>query len=199
MKPGSLRIAACAALLGALSACGFHLRQPPNLPPQMRYIFISITKDGGGNLMRDLRRNLATDNTTIVDDPGLATAYLKIDDVSRTSRLMAISGAGSTAGTPVEYRVTYQVEFSLLVGNRMLIEPQTLVLTRTYNYKIADAIGNQEQEEGLYNAMSVDMAQLIVFRIQAAARAASRLPVAAPVPAKGTTAVPVAATRPRGN
>lgn len=193
MKPRSLRIAACAALLGALSACGFHLRQPPDLPPQMRNIYISGAK--GNDLVRYLRRDLATDSTQIVDDPGLATSILEIKGVGRRSSLLAIS----SVGTPLEYKVYYQVEFSLLVGNTMLIEPQTLVLTRTYNYNIADAVGNEEQEEALYGAMAVDMAQLMVFRIQAAARAASRPPVAAPVPAKVTTAAPVAATRPRGN
>lgn len=196
MRPAHFKVMASAALLAMLGACGFHLRQAPDLPPQMRSIFISITKGSGVNLTRDLRRILATDSTNVVDDPALATTVLKIDDVNRSSRLMAISGAGNQAGSPVEYRVTYQVEFSLLVGNTMLIEPQTLVLTRTYNYNVSDAIGNQEQEEGLYNAMATDMAQLIVFRIQAAAKSASRPPVTAAAPVKAAVQAPAAATRP---
>ncbi len=183
-----LRLAACTALMGVLSACGFHPRQAPNLPPEMRTIYISGGKSG--DLVRNLRRDLATDSSQIVDDLNLASSTLDIIAASQKSSLLAINSSGQ----PLEYKVTYQVEFSLMVGNEMLIEPQTLVLSRTYNYNIADAIGNQEQEENLSGAMAVDMAQLIVFRIQAAARAASRPPATAPV--MTTARAPAAATKP---
>ena len=184
---------ACALLVGALAACGFHLRRPADLPPQMRVIYISGSLGGNNTaLMRSLRRDLATGNTQIVDDPTQATSILRIENVSRSSSLLAIS----SAGTPLEYKVYYQAQFSLLVGNTMLIEPQTLVLTRTYNYSISDAIGNEEQEAGLYGAMAEDMAQLIAFRIQAAARSATRMPVTVVAPAKATLQAPPAVTRP---
>jgi LPS-assembly lipoprotein len=176
-------------LVGLLTACGFHLRQDPVLPAQMRAIYIS---GGEGDLARYLRRDLATDKTQIVDDLSLATSVLRITGVSRNSTLLAIS----SAGVPLEYKVYYKTEFSLMVGNSMLIEPQSLVLTRTYNYNIADAIGNEEQEEALYGAMAVDMAQLIVFRIQAAARSATQVPVIVASPAKATLQAPPVATRP---
>ncbi|MFI4967399.1 MAG: LPS assembly lipoprotein LptE [Gammaproteobacteria bacterium] len=187
------KLMAWVALLGLLSACGFHLRRAPDLPPQMRTIYVSGNK--GSDLVRYLRRNLATDSTKIVDDPSLASSTLDIIGVSQRSSLLAINSTGQ----PLEYKVFYQVEFSLLVGNTMLIEPQTLVLTRTYNYNITDAIGNQEQEENLYGAMAVDMAQLIVFRIQAAARAATRPPVTAAAPVKATVLAPASATRTSGH
>jgi LPS-assembly lipoprotein len=189
MKSGYPGLVACAILLGTLSACGFHLRQAPILPPQMRAIYIS---GGEGSLARYLRRDLATDNTQVVDDPTLATSVLRITGVSQTSNLLAIS----STGVPLEYKVYYKAEFSLMVGNSMLVDPQTLVLTRTYDYNIANAIGNQEQEEALYGAMAVDMAQLIVFRIQAAARSATRVPVAVAAPAKMTVQAPSATTQP---
>lgn len=193
MRTGYPGLMACALLMGALAACGFHLRRPADLPPQMRVIYI-IGSLGGNNaaLMRSLRRDLATGNVEVVDDPTQATTILKIEDVSRSNRLLAIS----SAGTPLEYKVYYQAQFSLLVGNTMLIEPQTLVLTRTYNYSISNAIGNEEQEEGLYGAMAEDMAQLIAFRIQAAARSATQAPVTVAAPAKATLQAPPAATRP---
>lgn len=138
--------------------------------------------------MRNLRRNLASDSTTIVDDPTLASAVLDISQASGSSTLLAISRSGQ----PIEYRVTYSVRFSLMVGNAVLIEPQTIALTRTYNYNIADAAGNEETEQALGNAMETDIAQLIVFRIQAAAKNALP-PVAVPAPAKATVPAPAPA------
>ena len=185
-------LVAAIVLASLLAACGFHLRRPPELPVQMRAIYIS----GGGNsamLVRSLRRDLETGSSQVVDDATLATAYLKISRVNQYSTLLAIS----STGVPLEYKVIYQVEFSLLVGNVMLIEPQTLLLSRTYNYNISDAIGNQEQEEGLYSTMAVDMAQLITFRIEAAAKAALQ-PPATPAPTRTTSSPPPAATHTPG-
>lgn len=195
MRPGYAGLMVCALLMGTLAACGFHLRRPADLPPQMRVIYISGSLGGNNTaLLRSLRRDLATGNAQVVDDPTLATAILRIVNVTRGSSLLAISNTG----VPLEYRVYYQAQFSLLVGSTMLIEPQTLVLTRTYNYSISDAIGNEEQEAGLYGAMAEDMAQLITFRIHAAAKAATRVPapVTVAVPAKVTVQSPSAATRP---
>jgi len=180
-------LAACLAVLSLLAGCGFHLRRAPVLPPQLRALY--ITGAGSSNLMRNLRRNLASDTTTIVDDATQATAVLNIMKASGSSSLLALDSAGQ----PLEYRVTYRVEFTLRVGNAVLIEPQTLALTRTYNYNIQDAIGNQEQEDALETAMETDLAQLIVFRIQAAAKNALP-PVVVPAPAKITASAPAAAT-----
>ena len=185
MKAPSPGFAACVLLLGALTACGFQLRQPPNLPPEMRAIYIS---GDSSILVRNLRHNLETGSSRVVDDPTQATALLKIIKVNQYNTLLAISNTG----VPLEYKAYYQAEFSLQAGNDMVVEPQTLVLTRTYNYSISDAIGNQEQAQGFFNARAADLAQLITFRFQAAAKAA--LPVTAP--ARVTAPAPPAATRP---
>lgn len=181
-------LAACLAALSLLSACGFHLRRAAELPPQLHALYIS---GGSTDLVRNLRRNLASDRTIIVDDPTLASAVLSITQASSSSTLLAISRSGQ----PIEYRVIYSVRFSLMVGNAVLIEPQTIALTRTYNYNIADAAGNEETEEALNNAMQTDIAQLIVFRIQAAAKNALP-PAVVPAPAKATMSAPAAATAP---
>ena len=175
MRAGQLVAVASLALL--LTACGFHLRGAPELPAQMRAIYISGEDP---ILLRDLRRSLESGSSQVVDDPTRATAFLKIIQATQSRTLLALSNTG----VPLQYKVNYQVQFSLLVGNSMLVEPQTLVLSRTYNYNISDAIGNQEQEQGLYTTMASDMAQRITYRIQAAAQAA--LPPARPAPAPAT-------------
>lgn len=171
--------AAVASLALLLTACGFHLRGAPVLPAEMRAIYISADDP---LLSRDLHRSLETDSSQVVDDPARATAFLNIIRATQFRTLLALSNTG----VPLQYKVSYQVQFSLQVGNSMLIEPQTLVLSRTYNYNISDAIGNQEQEQGLYSTMASDMAQRITSRIQAAAQAA--LPPASAAPAPATRA-----------
>lgn len=180
MRAGHLTMTITVASLALLlTACGFHLRGAPVLPAQMRAIYIS---GDDALLVRDLRRALETGSSQVVDDPTRATASLNIIRATQSHTLLAISNTG----VPLQYKVSYQVQFSLLVGNSMLIEPQTLVLSRTYNYNISDAIGNQEQEQGLYSTMAADMAQRITYRIQAAALSA--LPPGTPAPASTTQA-----------
>ena len=177
-----------------LSGCGFHLRQAPDLPPSMRHIYIA-TSGGNGTLLRELRRDLSSDNTQILPTPEGATSTLSIIGVTEGSRPLALARNGQ----PLEYQVTYQVEFSLLVQDTPILEPQTVVLRRNYTYSVTNAIANEEQEQNLEDALSRDVAQFIVYRVIAAARSLSptlaALPATAKAPAAASIAVPVAATR----
>lgn len=199
------RVIVAMASLAALTGCGFHLREAPQLPPQMRAIYIA---SGGHNadLIRDLRRGLESETTTVIDDPTQATATLSIIDVSHNSRALVLNRLGQ----PLEYQVAYSAEYSLIAGGVVYIAPEVQTLTHNYNYRVTNAIADQEQEDVLFSSLTNEMAQLIVFRIQAVARnlppavstapkAASAAPAQAahdisPAPA---SVVPPAATRPR--
>jgi LPS-assembly lipoprotein len=199
------RIIAAAASLAVLAGCGFHLREAPQLPPQMRTLYIA---SGGHNaeLIRDLRRGLESETTTVIDDPTQAAATLSIISVSHNSRALVLNRRGQ----PLEYQVAYSAEYTLIAGGVVYIAPEAQTLTRNYNYSVSNAIADQEQEDVLYSALTNEMAQLIIFRIEAVARslppvvstapkAASAAPAQtahdiSPAPA---TAVPPAATRPR--
>jgi LPS-assembly lipoprotein len=184
-----------AGMLGVLSltACGFHFRQAPDLPPSMRHIYIA-TPGNNGTLLRELRRDLASDDTEILPTPLGATTVLSIIGVSHSSRPMALSRTGQ----PLEYQVTYQVEFSLVVQGSTIMEPQAVDLRRNYTYSITNAIANEEQEQNLEDALSRDVAQFIVYRVIAAARSlpASLAALPATAPAAASVAAPVTTTAP---
>ena len=103
-------------------------------------------------------------------------------------------------GQPLVYQVTYSVEYTLLSGSVVLIPPEVLAQSRNYNYSVTNATSDQEQEEALYGELAHEMAQLIMYRLQAVARNLPPLPsTAAPAatassPAAATRAAPVAAT-----
>ncbi|MGH8283129.1 MAG: LPS assembly lipoprotein LptE [Gammaproteobacteria bacterium] len=122
----------------------------------------------GGNteLVRELRRSLVTPTTAVTDDATSATATLNILNAQRFQRVLSVSNTGQ----PLEYQVAYQVQFSLTTATRTLIAPQTLTLTRNYAYDVANTLGDTEQANVLYNALESNMAQLILFRLEAAGR-----------------------------
>lgn len=193
------KLAAAGALCLLLTACGFHLRQPPDLPPSMREIYVAAPGQSG-QLVRELRRNLASDSTQVLSSPEHATATLSIISVDQSSRPLAVD----VSGNPLEYQVTYSVSFSLIVEGVTVMEPQTLTLNRDYAYSVANAVANQEQEQALNRAMAKDVAQFITFRLVAAAKnmpralatAVAPVPTTRPAPVAGTTRPPVTATLP---
>ena len=153
-----------------LAGCGFHLRRPAHLPAAMQHTYIN---DSGSNyeLVRDLHRSLSTPATTVTDDATKATATLNILSAQRFQRVLSVSNIGQ----PLEYQVAYRIQFSLIAANgKTLIAPQTLTLTRNYAYDIANTLGDTEQANVLYKSMEDNMAQLILFRIQAASRTLDR-------------------------
>jgi LPS-assembly lipoprotein len=149
-----------------LAACGFHLREAAHLPAAMLRTYIV---DSGGNteLVRELRRNLNTATTSVTDDATRATATLTILNAQRFQRVLSVSNAGQ----PLEYQVAYRVQFSLTAPEKTLVAPQTLTLTRNYAYDIANTLGDAEQANVLYKALEDNMAQLILFRLEAVGRA----------------------------
>jgi LPS-assembly lipoprotein len=171
-----------AGLVAVLGGCGLHFRQAPVLPASMQRLYIAAGS-GDAALVRELRRSLTSDSTHIVSDPKDSSATLGILKTQQLSRVLTVNNLGQ----PTEYEVAYQVDFTLQADGAMLIPRQTLTLTRNYAYSVSNAVGNQEQANVLYGALSRDMAQLIVFRIEAAARTA---------PAAATLKTPAVATGP---
>jgi len=196
------RLSAALIILGIcllLAGCGFHLRQAPNLPPSMRHIYIAAPGQNG-DLLRELRRSLASDDTEVLATPEGATAILSIISVERKSHALALNRLGQA----LEYQVSYTVEFSLLVQGVVILEPQAVTLTRNYAYSVSNAVGNEEQEQVLDQAMAKDVSQFISFRMVAAAKSLPPAPATAvapatasrPVPATTTLQVPAAASAP---
>jgi LPS-assembly lipoprotein len=181
--PAMVVLGGCLLLPTLLAGCGFHLRQAPNLPPSMRHIYVAAPGQNG-DLLRELRRSLASDNTEVMTTPEGATTTLSIISVIHDSRALAVNRRGQA----LEYQVSYEVEFSLLVQGAVILEPQTVTLTRNYAYSVSNAVGNEEQEQALEQAMAKDVSQFISFRMVAAAKS---LP-----PGLATVAAPAAATRP---
>jgi LPS-assembly lipoprotein len=191
-----VRAVACALLLLLLllAGCGFHFRQAPDLPPQMRKIYVAAP-GGNGDLLRELRRGLESDDTQVLEDPTQATTILSIISANRRSRPIAINRQGAA----LEYEVLYQVEFSLVVEGVTVIRPQSVTLRRTYAYSISNAIANEEQEDTLDKAIAKDISQFIIFRVTAAAKnvaAVYSFPSAVTAPPPATAVAPAAATLP---
>ena len=178
-----------------LTACGFHFRKAPDLPPSMRHIYIAAPGQSG-DLLRELRRGLASDDTEVLETPVGATTTLSIISVTHDSRPLALNREGK----PLLYQVQYEVEFSLLVQGAVILEPQSVILTRNYTYSISNAVANEEQEQALDKALAKDISQFMVLRVVAAAKSLppslAAMPVTAAAPATASKPAPAMSTLP---
>ncbi|MGE5625994.1 MAG: LPS assembly lipoprotein LptE [Bacillota bacterium] len=171
-----------AVLAAVIAGCGFHLRQPPVLPPVLQKLYI-VSEAHDAEIVRELRRSLESESTAVLDDPTKATATLSIINVYESSRPLVLNRRGQ----PLMYQAAYSAEYTLVAGGVVLIPPEVQTLTRNYNFSVTNGIANEEQEASLYNQLAKEMAQLIIFRLQAVARG---------VPASATAPLPASTTHP---
>lgn len=155
-----------AALMLAVSACGFHLRGDVKLAPQLARVHIQ-----GGDvydpLVRDLTRALTAAGSTVVTGAGEATAILQVLKNSGDRRVLSVQ----TTGKVQEYELYQLFEFRVRdAAGRELLEPQRLELTRDYLFDANDVLGKSAEEEVLRRDMRRDLVRLTMLRLEALAR-----------------------------
>ena len=147
-----------------LSACGFHLRGPANLPFKTIYLDFS----GNSSLGTELKRYIRASGVTILDDPAEAEAVLQVLADTREKKILTLN----TNGRVREYSL-YQ-RFSFLVkkpDGKVTIAPTEIVLRRDITYDENQALAKQAEEALLYRDMQTDLVQQILRRLSASKNA----------------------------
>ncbi len=143
-----------------LAGCGFQLRSQPDIPPEMLRTYISAN-DSYSLFYRAFRDELEKAGVEVVSSPAEATAVFSIliDDTNR--RVLSVSARN----VPREYEVYYTIHYSVENGNRSIIEPQSLTLTRDYTYDETLVLGKAREEELLRQAIVDDLVRIILKQL----------------------------------
>ena len=159
----SFKHCALAALLVALTACGFQLRGSAAVPFQTLYIPNAKT-----GIALDLKRNIeAGTNAKVVDDPKAADAILELSGESREKIILSLTGTGRVR----EFRLRYRVNYRVHDGKGAEYVPPSLVqLTRDVTYNDADILAKEAEEQLLFRDMQSDMVQQVLRRLASAER-----------------------------
>jgi LPS-assembly lipoprotein len=180
MQP-SLRSEQCAAaswvrcllltgLVLSLAACGFHLEGalPAEQPIAVTHVesvephsefFLALTDALSSRGVRLDQGNVATPVT------------LKILEDVTGQRVLSVSARN----IPREYEVFYSVRFSLENGESRLLEPQSIVVTRSYTYDETQVLGKNTEEDVVRRTLAADLARQVVRRLAA-------IPASTPTP-----------------
>ncbi len=110
---------------------------------------------------RELRRRLQSAGVELVDTPAEATAIMVISVDETDQRVLSVSARN----VPTEYEVYYLVEYSLLSGEKRLLEPQFLTRTRSYTYDETLVLGKAREEQLLREAIVKDLVRIVVKQL----------------------------------
>ncbi len=148
-------------LVGGLPACGFQLRQAPNLPFNTLYAGFAESSSLG----QELRRSLESSGVrVIIDNRQLDTAQVMLD-VLQDQREKVVVGVNST-GLVREFQLRVRFKFRLRdkAGNEIIPETE-LLQQRDFSFNESAALAKEAEEALIYRSMQSDIVQQALRRL----------------------------------
>jgi LPS-assembly lipoprotein len=143
-----------------LSGCGFQLQGALTMPAEMQRTYVDPV-DKHSLFHRELRLQLQAAGVELVDTPDNSTAILSIRIDETDQRVLSVSGRN----VPTEYEVYYTVEYSIASGEKVLLSPQNVTLTRDYTYDTTKVLGKSREESMLREAVVKDLVRIVLKQI----------------------------------
>jgi len=130
------------------------------MPAEMQRTYLDPV-DKHSLFHRELRLQLQAAGVELVDTPDNSTAVLSIRKDETDQRVLSVSGRN----VPTEYEVYYTVEYSIASGEKVLLPPQDLTLTRDYTYDTTKVLGKSREESVLREAVVKDLVRIVLKQI----------------------------------
>lgn len=163
-----LPLLSAAALALLLSACGFHLRAPLTLPPDLAGVQI-VARDPYSPLAQSLTRTLERAGFDVRDRRDEGVAVLRILSERWDSQAISVDQFGRAQ----EYTLRYAAVFQLDGHDGVELVPEQLIeLSRDYVSLPNDATGSESEREMLARELQKEMAAAVIRRIDAVQRSA---------------------------
>jgi LPS-assembly lipoprotein len=143
----------------SLTACGFHLRGPGDIPFKSVYI-----QGNTLTISKDLKKYLVTNDIKIL--PSAENAELLIDLLGEENEKRILSLAGT--GTVNEYELYYRVSYRTKLLNQALWSQVNMIeARRDLTYSDATLISKQAEERKLNENMQQEVMNRLIRRLSA--------------------------------
>lgn len=147
-------------LLVSLTACGFHPRG--SYPISDSVGAIRVTNTDGYSALTDGLQTAVDRANADKTATGAGSAILKVHAEKWTNRPLSIDASAQVR----EYITRYKVDFDLTAADgTILLEKQSIELSREYTYDINVAIGNPAEQEVIQRELRRDMQAAIIRRL----------------------------------
>jgi LPS-assembly lipoprotein len=153
---------AAVLLLPVLAACGFHLQGVARLPPAFAATRL-VAEDRYTDFHRALEDTLRASGSRLAGSDATATIEVLTDDSGQ--RVLSVSASN----TPTEYEVYYTVRYRARIGDKEVLSPKVLTLTRDYSFNETAVLAKEHEQEQIRAALARELAALVMRRLTALA------------------------------
>ena len=145
----------------SLSACGFHLRKQPPLPPELKTLYLQ-SEQPYELLTLQLTQILQSMGVTLVDTPKEAPVTLKIFNERYTTSVLSESASSSTK----QYTLFLTVQYEMLGTNgKVLFGPKTVKEQSNYTINENQVSSTNTQQNALKEEMQRDAVFSILMQL----------------------------------
>jgi LPS-assembly lipoprotein len=144
----------------ALAGCGFHLVGSEPLPAVMAQPYLSL-KDPYTDFSREFEHQLKSSGAKVQSARASATASVEVTKDLVEQRTLAVSAEN----IPTEYELTYTVTFSVRGGDKELLAPQTITLSRDFSYQETLQLAKEHEADILRQQMARDLVSIAMHRL----------------------------------
>lgn len=156
-------------LIGGLTACGFRLRGPLEIPAELGLTHITGIAEFAP-LALELRKRLARSGARVVKDEGIAQSTINISNEQYLRRVLTVDAQGRVA----EYELNYTFEFTIVTrGGTVLVPLQKIELTRDYRFDPDNILAKDTEEAQIRQDMIGFAVRQAMRRINAILRSRS--------------------------
>ncbi len=196
-----MRIVIAALLVSLLAGCGFHLAGSRPLPTPLQSTYIEVIapyRVSEPPLEVSLRTLLQRRGGHVKSSAVGAGAVIKLSNLNESRFVLSIG----TDGKVLEFQLVTSVTYQVNAGDKVLMPPDTLSLSRSYSFNAEQVLAKDAEEARLREYIQRELAELLLLRMEAvmnhgsesqdavAAPAAAATPVAAPADSQGVAAQP---------
>lgn len=143
-----------------LSACGFHMRGPAQLPFKSIYLGFS----GNSSLGTELKRYIRASGVEVTDQATEAEAVMQVLANTTEKKILTLNSNGQVREYSLYQRFSFQVKDQ---AGKVTIAPIQIVLKRDVTYDPNQELAKQAEEVLLYRDMQSDLVQQILRRLSA--------------------------------
>ena len=147
-------------LLPTLAACGFHLQGVARLPQAFATTQL-VAEDRYTDFHRALEDALRASGCRVAASGATATLEVLTDDSGQ--RVLSVSASN----TPTEYEVYYTVRYRVRIGDKEVLTPKVLTLTRDYSFNVTAVLAKEQEQDQIRTALARELAALVMRRLTA--------------------------------
>lgn len=148
------------AAVAVLGGCGFHLEGTAKLSPVMSVTYVEA-EDTHTEFHRSFLNALDAAGVRVPSEREQAPTIVTIKKDESGQRVLSVSAQN----TPTEYEVFYTVTFTVNAGDKILLAPQTVTLTRDYSFDERTLLAKGHEQELLRAALANDIVGIVMRRL----------------------------------